>query len=374
MPLTLGTAKARPGRIAYGSYELVRHPVGGVDSLPVIIAQGDPSGPVFWVTAGIHGPEHAGLQVIHRLITRDLVKKLHGTIIALPALNPAGLRTMKRQAYYHDGDPNRLFPDGKPESEPDPDEDPPSALELAYRRLFEEIKASADYMVDLHNHAIGSVSFCFRDRVFYRNTGSAEARKRERAAAQKLDQRLADMVAAYGHSVVLELPVKKYLKNKLHRSTTAAAVNLLRIPALTMELGTASMPDPAIVQAATAGLRNVMRWAEMLPGEREAITGVTVVDPGFNCRRRDAPRVSLPCVVHHLRQPGDIVRQGDPLAEVRDIWGRPIAEKVLRSEYDGWVIARGTGIVYYPGTEVYGLAIRDDIPTVQPYPADFWKD
>src|SRR6185436_19610488 len=152
MTLQVGSAKAAPGRIKYGSFDLVTHPVGGADTLPVIIAQGDPAGPVFWVTAGIHGPEHAGLLVLHQLINRQLVKDLHGTLVAMPALNPAGLRTMQRQAYYYDVDPNRLWPNGKPQpAKPDPDEDPPSTLELAYARLFEAMRGNSDVIVDLHN-------------------------------------------------------------------------------------------------------------------------------------------------------------------------------------------------------------------------------
>ena len=373
MPLSLGAAKAKPGRITYGTYDLVAHPTGGGDRLPVVIAQGDPTGPVFWLTAGIHGPEHAGLQVLHQLITRDLVKQLHGTIIAIPALNPAGLRTMQRQAYYHDGDPNRLFPDGKPRRKPDPDMDPPSSLEQAYTRLFAEIKNTADYMIDLHNAWTNSVSFVFRDRIFYRDDGPAAKRKAALTAAKKLDEKLAEMCAAYGHSVVNEMGVDRYLAEKLHRSTTSAAVSVARIPALTMELGTGHMPDPHIVHAAVAGLRNVLRWAGMLGGYPEPITGIRIADPGFPCRRRSTPRVSQPCIVRHLVEPGDIVRKGDPIAEVRDIWGRPIGEKILRSEYDGWIIGRTHGIVYYPGTEVVGMAIKDDLPTVQPYPKDYFK-
>src|SRR5438128_10917824 len=129
MPLTLGTAKASSGRLSYGSYSLLEHPTGGAEQLPVIIAQGNARGPVFWLTAGIHGNEHAGLQVLHLLITRELARNLHGTIVCIPALNPAALRTMKREAYYHHGDPNRLFPDGKPPKPFDPDLDPPSVLE-----------------------------------------------------------------------------------------------------------------------------------------------------------------------------------------------------------------------------------------------------
>ncbi len=374
MPIRLGTATAKAGRITYGEFEMLAHPVGGREAMPVIIAQGDPKGPVFWATAGIHGPEHTGIQVIHQLLTRELVKELHGTIIALPALNPAGLRTMQRQAYFHDGDPNRLWPNGKPRPEkPDPDEDPPSSLELTYGRLFEAMRANGGVMVDLHNAWTGSVSFVFRDRVFYRNDGAAEARKAERAAAERVDRQMAEMCAAYGHPIVQEMPPKKYLARKLERSTTAAASNLLRLPALTMELGTGHLPDPAIVRAATAGLRNILRWAQMLPGAPEPITGIPQPNPGFPCRRLGTPRTTAPCIIHHLLQPGDLVHKGQPVAEVRDIWGRPTAEKVITSDYDGWVIARSHGIVYYPGTDVYGLAVRDSLPPVQPYPKDYFK-
>src|SRR5688572_6412717 len=320
MPISLGNVKATAGRIKYGTYHLLDHPVGGSDAVPVIIAQGDPQGPVFWITAGIHGPEHTGIQVIHQLITRELVKALHGTIIAIPALNPAGVRTNQRQPYYLDDDPNRQFPDGKPAPKPDPEETPPSALELAYARLFDEIKSNAGLMVDLHNYSINSVSFVFRDRVLYRNDGKAEQNKKAKAEAELFDKKLSEMCAAYGHAVIGEMPVKKYLAAKLHRSTTSAVVNVARIPALTMELSTGQVPDPRVVAASATGLRNIMRWAGMLPGEREPITGITVVDPGFPCRRHSAPRVSVPCVAHHLCEPGALIREGQALAEVRDIW------------------------------------------------------
>ena len=39
MTLTVGTATAKRGEIVYGEFLLIQHPVGGTDSLPVIIAQ-----------------------------------------------------------------------------------------------------------------------------------------------------------------------------------------------------------------------------------------------------------------------------------------------------------------------------------------------
>ncbi len=374
MTFSIGTARAKPGRITYGTFDLVDHPTGGDDRLPIVIAQGDPAGPVFWLTAGIHGVEHAGVLVIHQLLTAALARALHGTVVAIPVLNPAGVRTMRREAYYYQGDPNRLFPDGrKPRRPPDPDAEPPSALEQAYGQLFDQIKATGDYMIDLHNAATNSVSFVFRDRVFYRNEGTPAKRKAARGAAEKLDRRLSEMCAAYGHSVVNEMPPEPYLEQRLHRSTTAAAVNVAHIPAFTAELSTGHMPDPAVVSAAVAGVRNVLRWANMLEGDAEPISGIKVVEPGFPCRRRPTPRVSQACIVRHLMEAGDLVKKGDPVAEMHDVWGRPVGEKLLLSECDGWIIGRTHGIAYYPGTEVCTMAIRDDLPTVQPYPKSYWK-
>lgn len=369
MTITFGTATARPGEITYGEYDLIKHPISGPDRLPVIIAQGKSDGPTFWVTAGIHGPEHAGLHVIHRLITPELVGELRGTVVAIPALNPTGLQMMERGPYYHDGDPNRLFPDGRPKKPLDPDKEPPSALEEAYERLFEHIKATANFYFDLHCAATDSVSFVFRDRVLYRKDEDGAKIK-----AEALDAKLGEMCAAYGHSVVNEFPVEKYLDEKLHRSTTSAAINVAHIPALTAELGTGHMPDPNIVRASAAGLRNVMRWASMLPGKMEPITGIKIAQPGFPCRRRLVARVPHACIIHHLVEPGDVVKVGDPLCEMRDIWGRPVGEGVLRSEYDGWIISRAHGIVRYPHEATLSMAIRDESVMVGSYPDDYFKE
>jgi hypothetical protein len=51
MNITLGTCIARPGEIAYGEYELIKHPISGQDHLPIIIAQGTRDGPTLWITA-----------------------------------------------------------------------------------------------------------------------------------------------------------------------------------------------------------------------------------------------------------------------------------------------------------------------------------
>jgi len=293
-----------------------------------------------------------------------------GTIVAIPALNPAGLRTSQRKPYHADKDPNRLWPDGKPKKPPDPDREPPSSLERAYARLYDEIVASGDFLIDFHNAWTGSIPFSFRDRVLYRPGDDPEA---ARTAAEALSERQGQMLRAFGHTIVREFPPEKYIDEDLHRSTSAAVLLLDAMPAFTVELGGGQMPDPAIVAAAGAGTRNVMRWAGMLGGEPEPIEGVPVVDVGFPVRRCMTPRVDEACVVLHLVQSGERVNKDDPVAEMRDVWGRPLGEGLLRSEYDGFVMGRSHGIYFYPGEAVLCLAIRDEASLVAPYPEDFFK-
>jgi predicted deacylase len=268
-------------------------------------------------------------------------------------------------------DPNRLWPDGKAEKPPDPDKAPPSSLEQAYERLFAEIQASADCLIDYHNSWIGSIPFAIRDRVLYRADQDAE---RSKAEAEALAERLHGMLRAFGHTITAEFPVEKYVREKLHRSTSGAALLLAKIPAFTVELGGGLMPDPAIISSAVRGTRNVMRWAGMLPGEPEPIEDIRVVDAGFPVRRIRTPRAEEACAVLHLVEPGDKVRVGDAVAETRDVWGRPVGSGLLHSVYDGYVIGRAHGIFFYPGDAILTMAVRDDEPLVGPYPEDFFED
>ena len=118
-PITVGTAQAVAGTIQYGKFEALHHPTGQREFFPVIIAQGEKPGPCLWLTAGIHGAEHTGPRVIYELMEQKLVEDLQGTIVAIPALSPAGLRTRRREPYHAPTDPNRLWPDGRSKKEPE---------------------------------------------------------------------------------------------------------------------------------------------------------------------------------------------------------------------------------------------------------------
>jgi predicted deacylase len=182
------------------------------------------------------------------------------------------------------------------------------------------------------------------------------------------------MVKAYGHTIINEYPAHKYIDEKLHRSVAGSVLLTGKIPAFTAELGTGLMPDPVIIAAASAGTRNVMRWAGMLSGDKEETRGIKIIDAGFPVRRMRTPCVKEASIVQHLVQPGDLIYKGDPVAETKDVWGRPHSSGVIRSKYEGFVIGREHGIYFYPGNPIITLAVKDVAPLVDVYPENYFKN
>ncbi len=369
-PITqLGTAAARPGEISFGYVEMLELPTGITERMPVILACGRADGPTFWLTANIHGNEYTGLLAVQRAVTERLARELEhlrGAVVAVPSLNPAGLRVSRRQPYFDDEtDPNRTFPSRQKDD--NLDDEPPTPYEQFSARLFEELRASADYHVDLHCAHARSIPFTLRDRVPYQDeAGRAEA---ERLAAQ-----VDGLARAFGLPVITEFASKRYFKEKLHRSAGSAAVYEARIPSITPELGASDFVDPAGLRAAIAGIRNALLWAGMLEGEPEAITWIPQPQLGYPVRRLTHPHAPASGILHTRCEPGDMVRAGEPIAELRDIWGRPVAtdgdDGLIRSHYEGFILGLYERVAVYRHSPVATLAVRDDEPLVIRWPPE----
>jgi uncharacterized protein len=365
--MQLGTAVARPGEMSFGYLEMLELPTGITERMPVVLACGRADGPTFWVTANIHGNEYTGLLAAQRAITERLAGELdhlRGTVVAVPSLNPAGLRVSRRQPYFDDEtDPNRTFPSRQQDDELD--DEPPTPYEQFSARLFEALRASADYHVDLHCAHLRSIPFTLRDRVPYQD-------ETQRAEAEHLAEQIDGLGRAFGLPLITEFTSKRYFKEKLQRSTGGATVYEARIPSITPELGASEFVDPAGLRAAIAGIRNALLWADMLDGEPEAITWIPQPDLGYSVRRETHPRAYASGILHTLREPGEIVRAGEPVAELRDIWGRPVTtdgnDGVIRSEHEGFILGLYERVAVYRHSPVATLAVRDDEPLVINWP------
>ncbi len=412
--IKIGNVSGEPGKINYGFLDILEHPVGTVERLPIIIAQGLKDGPVLWLTANIHGDEYTGIPVIHRVIKNIYIKELKGAIVAIPTLNPSGSRIKTRYPYFDKKDPNRLFPDGNPfkdksktdkssvsqivldEVQKDADisikteqvikisvedeekteiKDPlavydneelyPSTQEMIWKKLFEIIKSSADYLIDLHNAFIKSIPFIFLDRVLYNDNLGEDAKKE----AEELYKKTEEMVKAFGFTVVRETTPTKYIQKKLHRSTSGAALNYLRIPSFTVELGMYLDVEPEVVDAATVGVLNVLKWSGMIAGYIEKIKDVPVIAENAAVRHIGHPRAKESSIIELKVKKGDFVKKGDVVAKAKDIFGRPLASgSEIKTEVNGYVFMINEGILRYPNEEICWLAAEDVKPMVDKWP------
>jgi predicted deacylase len=361
--MQIGTASARPGQMAFGHLEVLRHVDGTPERLPVIVAAGKQDGPCLWVTANIHGDEGVGLIAVQEAITRGLAKRLgemRGTVVAIPSLNPAGLRVSRRKPYYDpETDPNRTFPDVVTQADED---DPPPPVELASGIWFDLMRQTATYLVDLHSMDIQATPFTIRDHVLYRE-------RSQLTAARRLAETTDGLARAFGIPIVNEYGPQRYVAKKLHRSTAGAALHMAGIPAITPELGMTGDVDPLALRAGVAGIRNVLLWAGMLDGEPEVIDWIPRPDLGYPVGRLSHPRSPHTGIAHKVVRPGEVIHAGQVVAELRDIWGQPLdGDGLVRTAHDGWVLSVRSGIGVFEGAALLEIAARDDEPLVLPWP------
>jgi len=107
--------------------------------VPVIIERSKKPGPVVLITAGMHGDELNGVEIVRQIISKNINKPVIGTIICIPVVNVFGFLNLARE--FPDGrDLNRVFPGTKNGS-------------LASRFAFQfvrKILPVADFCLDFH--------------------------------------------------------------------------------------------------------------------------------------------------------------------------------------------------------------------------------
>ena len=107
--------------------------------VPIIIERAKEPGPTILITAGIHGDEVNGVEIVRQLIANGYNKPQKGMVICIPVVNVFGFLSLRRE--FPDGrDLNRVFPGSKRGS---------LASIFAYH-LMKEIVPLADYCLDFH--------------------------------------------------------------------------------------------------------------------------------------------------------------------------------------------------------------------------------
>jgi predicted deacylase len=135
-------------RIPPGQRQTVELPLSVLSNhvpvtLPVHVVHGRRSGPTLFLSAAIHGDEITGVEVVRRVLKVAALKRMAGTLLAVPIVNAFGFIGHSR--YLPDRrDLNRVFPGSAQGS---------LASQLAHLFMNEVVRRS-EYGIDLHSAAI----------------------------------------------------------------------------------------------------------------------------------------------------------------------------------------------------------------------------
>ena len=195
-------------------------------TLPLHEIVGDRDGPTLGISAGIHGEEAVGVEIVYRFLTTFDLNGLSGRLLVLPVANPLSYATISRVTPTDGGNLNRVFP-GNPDG---------LLTEQFAHKMTEGFLRKIDYYVDMH----AGGAYPTVDYVYILN---AE-----------------DLSRAFGSRLL-------YRAKETLAGTSVSVTRALNIPSVVVELGGGDVDQSAYVRRGISGLANVLRTLEMLPGD-----------------------------------------------------------------------------------------------------------
>ena len=192
---------------------------------PVFVIRGAEPGPTLCLTAGIHGDELNGVEIVRRTFAGVDPAATRGTLIGLPAINAEGVRTGNR--YLSDRrDLNRAFPG----------EAGGSVAAIIAHAVFNEVVTRCDALLDFH-------------------TASNHRTNLPQIRADLDDPAIRDLAIHFGLGIVVG---GKGPEKSLRREAAKAG-----IPAVIYEAGEPYRFQEEEIMRGVQGARNVMAFLDM---------------------------------------------------------------------------------------------------------------
>ncbi len=290
-------------------------------TIPVHIVNGKKPGPKLFISAAIHGDEINGVEIIRRLLNQSTIKRLKGTLVAIPVVNVHGF--LQQTRYLPDRrDLNRSFPGTKKGS---------LAARMAYIFMNEVVK-KCTHGIDLH-------------------TGAIHRSNIPQIRANLDDDETLRMARAFSVPVMLN--------SSLRDGSLREAANELGIPMLLYEAGEALRFDEVSIRAGLRGIMRVMREIEMLP---RPIKPYKEPKHATIAQGSSWVRAGNSGIVKFNVPLGSQVSKGQSLGFIYDPFGEE--QTTVKSPYDGIVIGRVNNPLIYEGDALFHIAYFGKVDTV----------
>jgi len=313
--LELNGLRIEPGERVLTRLVISRLPSGTVIDVPVHIIRSTKPGPVLLLMAGMHGDEVNGIETIRRLIRRNLLNPICGTIIAIPILNIYGFLNFSREV--PDGkDVNRSFP-GHPRG---------SLASRVAHRFMREIMPIVDYGIDFHTG------------------GAARANYPQLRCVLGQEKAIDDLAAAFCAPFTLHA--------RLRTGSLRATAHALGKPIIVYETGESLRFDEPGIEEAIAGTLRVLHHLGMGP------EGPLPAHPNVVCHRHRWLRARYAGLFRAHVALGDYVEEGQIYGSIADPYGEQAVR--LESTLSGYVIGLNHMPVVNQGDALLHLAVPED--------------
>tara|TARA_R100001369_G_scaffold26751_1_gene48232 strand:+ start:383 stop:1351 length:969 start_codon:yes stop_codon:yes gene_type:complete len=303
------------GESAKVSFNVAKLHTQNTIDVPVIIERSKKPGPTVLITAGIHGDEINGVEIVRQIIAKGINKPKKGTIICIPVINVFGFIHMDRE--FPDGrDLNRVFPGGKGGS---------LASRVAHK-LMAEIVPHADLILDFH-------------------TGGSDRFNASQIRIVKNETALDELAQVFG------APFIYYSKN-INKSFRNSCYKL-GIPILLFEGGKSFNIDNAITNTGVNGAKRVLHHLEMLGRQFK------VSKPKNNCIKiTDSKWVRAK---HSGMFKADVfanihVKKGDVLGHITDPYGS--FNYFVKAPNDGYIFNVNESPIIYQGDAIFHISTK----------------
>jgi predicted deacylase len=181
---------------------------------------------VLGISAGIHGEEAVGVEIVYRFLTSYDLRGLAGRLLVLPVANPFSYAAITRNTPIDMMNLNRIFP-GNPDG---------MLTEQMAHKMAEGYLKALDFYVDLH----AGGAYPTVDYVYIIN-------------AEPLSR-------AFGSRLL-------FRPKEPPTGTSISVTRARNTPSVVVELGGGDVDQADYVRRGIAGLANILKTVKMLPGD-----------------------------------------------------------------------------------------------------------
>ncbi len=302
-----------PGESKEVSFNIAKlHTQSNID-VPVLVERSKNPGPTVLITAGIHGDEVNGVEIVRQIIAKGINKPSKGTVICIPVINVFGFIHMDRE--FPDGrDLNRVFPGSKSGS---------LASRVAHK-LVTEIVPHADLILDFH-------------------TGGADRFNSAQIRIKAGEEELENLAMLFGAPFVLNSKnLRKSFRNTCYK---------MGIPILLFEGGKSFYIDTTITNTGVNGAKRILNHMGMLAKKFK------VSRPKKKCifiQNSKWIRASHSGMFRASAKINQQVSKGDVIGHITDPFGK--FHYYVKAPNDGYIFNVNESPIVYQGDALFHIS------------------